>query len=81
MMLFAKFGWNCFDGSEKEFANVKKVYKRTDRETNIQTDRQTDAEQKVIGKAQLTFQSGELRKRVPDLCHQLQYMYYVSFLF
>lgn len=43
--------------------------------------RQTDAEQKVIGKAQLTFQSGELRKKVPDLYHLLKYMYYVSFLF
>lgn len=52
---------------------------QTERETNIQTDRHTDAEQKVIGKAQLTFQSGELRKKVPDLYHLLKYMYYVSF--
>lgn len=54
MMLCAKFGWNCFDGSEKEVENVKKVYKRTDRETNIHTDKQTDAEQNVNGKAHLS---------------------------
>lgn len=56
---------------------VENVKKKSDK----RTDGKTDAEQKVIGKAQLTFQSGELRKKVPDLYHLLKYMYYVSFLF
>lgn len=50
------------------------------KKSDKRTDRKTDAEQKVIGKAQLTFQSGELRKKVPDLYHLLKYTS-ITFLF
>lgn len=55
MMFCAKLGWNWLGGSGKKVENV--IFftnEQTERETNIQTDRQTDAEQKVIGKAHLS---------------------------
>lgn len=58
---------------------LAKKSKMLKKKSDKRTDGKTDAEQKVIGKAQLTFQSGELRKKVPDLYHLLKYMYYVSF--
>lgn len=58
---------------------LAKKSKMLKKKSDTRTDGKTDAEQKVIGKAQLTFQSGELRKKVPDLYHLLKYMYYVSF--
>lgn len=51
MMLSTKFVWNWLGGSKKEVENVKNITnERTDRETDIQTGRQTDTEQKWLEK-------------------------------